>query len=112
MFRDQDLDSCYDVQPNATCTDCSADYSRGEEDPTTTCDRCSDRRDAHTTLLEGRLVMAKALARATAGVPAPVLTSGEISFCVALLGLGWTLQRAMNKIQTQRDRLPFGSEVA
>jgi hypothetical protein len=35
MFRDQDLDSCYDVQPNATCTDCGADYSRGEDDPTT-----------------------------------------------------------------------------
>jgi hypothetical protein len=63
-------------------------------------------------LLERRLVMAKALAQPSALAGAPKLTSGEIAFCVALLGLGWTLQRAIDKVQTQRGRLPFGSEVA
>lgn len=114
MFRDSDLDSCHDVQPNATCTDCGADFSRGENDPTTTCDPCSDRRDAHTTRLQRRLVMAKVLQHPSAALAhAPKLTAGEMSFCVAMLGNGWTLQRAIDQVQVQRGTLPFsGSEVA
>lgn len=112
MFRDSDLDSCYDVQPNATCTDCGVDFSRGENDPGTLCDPCSDRRDAHTSMLARRLVMAKALHPSAALASAPTLTAAEMSLAVALLGHGWPLQRAIDKIQVQRGRLPFGSEVA
>jgi hypothetical protein len=114
LLPDADFDSCYEVPPNATCSDCGADYSRAEGDPTTTCDPCSDRRDAHTTLLERRLVMAKALVKKSPLADAPKLTSAELAFCVAMLGNGWTLQRAIDKIQVQRGRLPFasGSEVA
>ena len=50
------------LEPNATCTDCGVAYSKAEMDPTTWCDACSDRRDAHTDLLEIRL-MAKAVLR-------------------------------------------------
>lgn len=112
MSSNSDFDSWYDVPPNATCTDCGADYSRGEDDRTTTCDPCSDRRDAHTTLLERRLVMAKALVGKSALAGAPKLTSGELAFCVAMLGNGRTLQWAIDRVQVQRGRLPFGSEVA
>jgi hypothetical protein len=110
MFRDSDLD-CYDVQPNATCTVCSVDVSRGQSDTSTCCDACSDRRDAHTSMLEHRLVMAKATSRA-ALVGAPKMTSGELAFCVAVLGLGWPLARAIDRVQAQRNRLPFGKEAA
>jgi len=51
-----------DLRPNATCTDCGADYSKADTDPTTWCDACSDRRDAHTALLEIRFLAAKVLA--------------------------------------------------
>ena len=114
MFRDQDLD-CYDIQPNATCQDCSVDYSRAEDDTTPYCDACSDRRDAHTSLLQTRFIMAKALANKSPLAPALKLTSGEIASCVALLGIGVTLEKAIDKIQTQRSRqpLPFvGGEAA
>lgn len=107
MFRDQDLDT-FDVQPNATCLDCGADFSRAEDDPgPATCDPCSDRRDAHTTLLEHRLVMAKALQASSALGNTPKLTAGELAFAVAMIGNGWTLQKAIDKIQAQRNRLPF-----
>lgn len=112
LLPDSAFDSYYDMRPNATCSDCGADFSRAENDPGTLCDACSDRRDAHTDLLQRRLVMAKALEPSTALAHAPKLTSGEIRFCVAMLGKGWTLQRAIEKIQVQRGRLPFGSEVA
>lgn len=112
MFRDSDLDSCYDVQPNATCLDCGADFSRAESDPGGHCDDCSDRRDAHTSMLEHRLVMAKALHGASALVGAPKLTAAELAFTVAMIGNGWTLAKAIDRVQAQRSRLPFGSEAA
>lgn len=115
MFRDPDLDSCYDVQPNATCLDCGADFSRAEDDPGPYCDPCSDRRDAHTTLLQTRFVMAKALHGASPLAGAPKLTAGELAFAVAMIGNGWTLAKALDKIQAQRARRPlpfFGGEAA
>lgn len=107
MFRDSDLD-CYDVQPNATCSDCGVDYSKGEHDPTTLCDACSDRRDVHTSRLEHRLVMAKAqVARVRIS-----LTPRELMICVVLLGRGVPLQRAIDRIQARRSTLPFSPEAA
>jgi hypothetical protein len=102
----------YDIQPNATCQDCGQDFSRAEDDPGPYCDACSDRRDAHTTMLEHRLVMAKALVGKSALAAAPKLTSGEMSLAVALLGLGWSLERVIDDIQKHRRSLPFGQEVA
>jgi hypothetical protein len=33
------FDDFYDIQPNATCVDCGADFSRAEDDPgPKTCD--------------------------------------------------------------------------
>lgn len=112
-----DYDDFYTLQPNSTCADCSRDFSCHEETPNPRyCDACSDRRDAHTTLLETRFVMAKALQGKSPLAPALTLTSGEIAFCVALLGMGVTLEKAIDKIQTQRARqpLPFfgGGEAA
>jgi hypothetical protein len=51
-----------EIQPNASCTDCGVDYAKADADPTTWCDPCSDRRDAHTTAMEIRF-MAKAVLR-------------------------------------------------
>lgn len=102
----------YDVQPNATCADCSVDFSCHEETPSPRyCDACSDRRDAHTDL-QARFVMAKALQGASPLAGAPKLTAGELAFCVAMIGNGWTLQKAIDKIQVQRGRLPFTPEAA
>jgi len=96
-----------DLRPNASCTDCGADYSKADHDPTTTCDACSDRRDAHTSRLERRLRMA------TARPPVPVLTPAEIALSVALLGCGYTLQQTIDRIQVNRAKRPLsGSEVA
>ena len=53
-------DDAYDVKPNAVCADCGLDYSKGEHDRTVWCDECSNRRDLHTSLLEIRLMMARA----------------------------------------------------
>jgi len=50
----------YDLQPNAECADCGLPYSKGEHDRTVWCDDCSNRRDLHTSLLEIRLMMARA----------------------------------------------------
>ena len=57
MRFDPPDDDAYDVRPNATCSDCGVDFSKADHDPTTLCDRCSDQRDAHTSLLELRLMM-------------------------------------------------------
>lgn len=108
MFRDDDLDSCYDIQPNATCSDCGADFSRGEDDPGTRCDDCSDRHDRHAAILQHR----RRMAAARIGAPAPALTAPELSLVVALLGRGRTKTEALDRIQANRHRLPFGSEVA
>jgi hypothetical protein len=97
-----------DVLPNATCTDCGADFSRADHDPGTLCDPCSDRRDAHTSMLERRLVMAKA----TPPARPIILTPAEIALCVALIGLGWKLSHAIERVQDQRARLPFTNEAA
>ena len=51
-----------DLQPNASCSDCGVEYSKAIADQTTTCDRCSDRRDAWVTAQEIR-TMAKAVLR-------------------------------------------------
>jgi hypothetical protein len=59
MRFDPPDDDAYDVRPNAVCEDCGASYGKGDHDPTTLCDRCSDQRDAHTSLLELRLMMAQ-----------------------------------------------------
>lgn len=99
-----DHSDVYDVRPNATCVDCGTDYSRAENDPGTYCDGCSDRRDAHTDLLQRRLKMATA---STRGSSAPKLTPSEISLVVALLGNGYTLDKAIDRIQVLRGRLPF-----
>lgn len=45
-------------RPNATCTDCALSYSKAEDDPSTTCDACSDRRDAWATATETRMAKA------------------------------------------------------
>jgi hypothetical protein len=60
FYGDPPDEAAYDLRPNATCTDCGADFSKADADPGTLCDRCSDQRDAHTSLLELRLLMAKA----------------------------------------------------
>ncbi len=60
--HEPDLDA-YDVRPNASCSDCGAEYSKADADPTTWCDPCSNRRDAWAALTEIRL-MAKAVLRA------------------------------------------------
>jgi hypothetical protein len=99
------FDAFYDLQPNATCADCGTDYSRADNDPSHYCDGCSDRRDAHTSMLERRLTMAAA--KLKPGIPAPKLTSSEIAFCVALLGQGWPLDKAIDRVQVLRSRLPF-----
>jgi len=57
MRRYDDLDAD-DVQPNAECSDCGRDYSKADHDPTTWCDACSDRRDAHTSAIEIRMAKA------------------------------------------------------
>lgn len=105
MFSPDDYSD--DVRPNATCTDCGADFSRADHDRGTLCDPCSDRHDAHTSMLERRLVMAKATTPA-----APKLTPSELALCVALLGNGYTLERAIARVQVLRVRLPFGNEAA
>ncbi len=46
------------LEPNATCSDCSAPYSRADGDPTTWCDACSDRRDGWVTAVEQRMARA------------------------------------------------------
>ena len=92
-----------DDRPNATCTDCSADFSRADHDLGTLCDACSDRHDAHTSMLERRLTMA------TARPATPQLTPSEISLCVALMGQGWTLMASIERVQTLRSRLPFST---
>jgi hypothetical protein len=98
-----------DVRPNATCSDCSGDYSRADDDPSTLCDACSDRRDVHTSRLERRLVMAKAqIARG----PRITLTPRELMLCVVLLGRGNTLAQAIDRIQARRGSLPFTPEAA
>lgn len=114
MFLEDDYTDFYDLAPNSTCADCGVDCSRPEDAPLPRyCDACSDRRDAHTTMLQHRLVMAKALHGSSALAGAPKLTAGEIAFCVALLGNGVTLEKAIDRIQAQRNRLPFfGGEAA
>lgn len=102
-------DEFYDVPANATCVDCGTDYSRATNDPGHYCDGCSDRRDAHTSMLERRLTMAVAK---VGGTPLPKLTPSEIALCVTLLGNGWTLQKAIDRIQALRPSLPFGHEAA
>lgn len=50
-----------------------------------------------------------------AGLPAarrPQLTPRELSYCVELLGQGWTLAAAIDRIQAQRPSLPFTPEAA
>lgn len=42
------------LPPNAECTDCGAAYSKADDDPTTWCDACSDRRDAWAAAFEIR----------------------------------------------------------
>lgn len=99
-----DHSDVYDVRPNATCVDCGTDFSRATNDPGEYCDGCSDRRDRHTSMLQHRLQMATARTRGSA---APKLTPSEISLVVALLGNGYTLPQAIDRIQTLRSRLPF-----
>lgn len=55
MLREDDLDRYDDVKPNATCTDCSVDFSRAETDPGTLCDACSDRREAWLAAVHVRM---------------------------------------------------------
>jgi len=50
------------LQPNAECQDCSAPFSKAEDDPGVWCDFCSDKRDRWATALELR-TMAKAVLR-------------------------------------------------
>lgn len=112
MFRDEfdAFADFYDLRPNATCTDCGVDFHRNDNDPhpSTVCQTCSDRRDAHTTMLERRLRMAKASLHPSAVLAAaPKLTSGELALAVALIGNGFSLQQAIDKIQAQRGTLPF-----
>jgi DNA-directed RNA polymerase subunit RPC12/RpoP len=59
-------DDVYDLQDNATCADCGADYSRAEDDPTTACDPCSDRRDVWAAVTEIRMAQASAPVKAVA----------------------------------------------
>ncbi len=47
-------------EADSICADCGVDYSKGEHDRTVWCDDCSNRRDLHTSLLEIRLMMARA----------------------------------------------------
>lgn len=50
-----------------------------------------------------------------AGLPAarrPTLTPRELSLVVELLGKGWTLERAIDRIQAERPSLPFTPEAA
>ncbi len=49
-------DDAYDVPLNATCADCGVDYAKAEHDRTNFCDDCSNRRDAHTSALEVRML--------------------------------------------------------
>jgi hypothetical protein len=37
----------------------------------------------------------------------PILTARELSLCVELLGKGWTLKEAIDRIQAERPTLPF-----
>lgn len=59
-------DDVDDVRPNATCADCSADFSRADNDPGTLCDTCSDRRDAWLAAVEVRMQKAALTAVAAA----------------------------------------------
>jgi hypothetical protein len=36
-------------RPNATCSECRADFWKGRDDVGDLCDDCCDRRDAHTS---------------------------------------------------------------
>jgi hypothetical protein len=63
-YGEEDRDALdADVQMNASCTDCGVDYAKAENDLSTWCDACSDRRDAWATALEIRF-MAKAVLKA------------------------------------------------
>jgi hypothetical protein len=42
----------------------------------------------------------------------PTLTPRELALVVELLGKGWTLQRAIDRIQAERPTLPFTPEAA
>lgn len=39
--------------------------------------------------------------------PRPILTARELARCVELLGRGWTLKEAIDRIQAERPTLPF-----
>ncbi len=82
----------------ATCLDCTATVRIGPY-----CDGCRDRRDTHAALLKRRLVTLMA----TATAPTVRLTALEISLCVTLIGRGWTLAQAIDRVQAQRGQLPF-----
>jgi hypothetical protein len=56
-------DDIDDLRPNAECSDCGIAYGKADDDPTTWCDACSDRRDTWAAAFEIR-VMAKAFLRA------------------------------------------------
>ena len=66
MSRFGDVDDTYHDDPwppNASCSDCGIAYGKADHDPTTWCAACSDRRDAHTSALEIRMVKADLIAR-------------------------------------------------
>lgn len=55
-----------------------------------------------------RLVARRPIAPATPDdAPRPILTARELSLCVELLGKGWTLKEAIDRIQRERPTLPF-----
>jgi hypothetical protein len=67
------------------------------------CPACRDQRDRHTDALQRRFV--GLMARST--WPTITLTPIELAYAVALIGDGWTLADAIDRIQAQRGQAPF-----
>jgi hypothetical protein len=44
--------------------------------------------------------------------PRPILTPAELARYVVLIGKGWTLPQALDRIQAERPTLPFLPEAA
>ncbi len=67
------------------------------------CSVCHTARMRHTEATRERLV--SLMARST--WPTIQLTSIELTYAIALIGRGWTLADAIDRIQAQRDQPSF-----
>jgi hypothetical protein len=61
----------------------------------------------HPKILPFAQILIAGLPASTPAAARPILTACELSRCVDLLGKGWTLKDALDRIQADRPTLPF-----